>query len=179
MKTAESTEVPQESATTVSEEFADELLRPLLAVSTKSEQPVPTVVVGKLVAVAVGKNALVLFPGQPGTAAIAARSVVDLHAGHVGRDVVLSFDGGDPTKPIVMGVVRGDYGWPLEHKPGNVEVIADDERLIITAKDQLVLRCGDASLTLTKAGKVLIKGAYISSDSSGVVRLRGGSIQLN
>jgi hypothetical protein len=177
MKTAEDSAVPQESAPSEPESLGDELLLLLLAASTKSEQP--TVIVGKLVAAVVGTNALVAFSGQPGTAAIAARSVVDLHAGHVGKGVVLAFEGGDPAKPIVMGVLRGDYGWPLAHKPGNVEVIADDERLIITAKDQLVLRCGDASLTLTKAGKVLIKGAYVSSDSSGVVRLRGGSIQLN
>jgi hypothetical protein len=41
------------------------------------------------------------------------------------------------------------------------------------------LQCGKASITLTRAGKVLINGAYVSSRSSGVNRLKGGSIQLN
>jgi uncharacterized protein (DUF2345 family) len=64
-------------------------------------------------------------------------------------------------------------------KPGQVEVDADGERLIVTAKDRLVLRCGKASITLTKEGKVLVEGTYLSSRSSGVNRIKGGSVQLN
>ena len=51
--------------------------------------------------------------------------------------------------------------------------------MIVSAKEQLVLRCGKASITLTKAGKVLIEGSYVSSRSTGVNRVKGGSIQLN
>jgi hypothetical protein len=50
---------------------------------------------------------------------------------------------------------------------------------MVSAKEQLVLRCGKASITLTKEGKVLIQGAYVSSRSSGVNRIKGGSVQLN
>jgi hypothetical protein len=42
-----------------------------------------------------------------------------------------------------------------------------------------VLRCGKASITLTSAGKVLIRGTYVLSRSSGVNKIKGGSIQLN
>ena len=42
-----------------------------------------------------------------------------------------------------------------------------------------MLRCGKASITLTREGKVLIKGAYLSSRSSGVNRIKGGSVQIN
>jgi hypothetical protein len=34
-------------------------------------------------------------------------------------------------------------------------------------------------LTLTHAGKVLIRGAYVLSRSSGVNRIKGGSVQIN
>ena len=51
--------------------------------------------------------------------------------------------------------------------------------LTFTANKQIVLKCGKASITLTRAGKVLIRGAYLSSRSSGVNRIKGGSIQLN
>jgi hypothetical protein len=78
-----------------------------------------------------------------------------------------------------MGVLREGEGWPLDQKPGQVEVDADGERMIVSAKEQLVLRCGKASITLTKAGKVLIKGSYLLSRSSGVNRIKGGSVQLN
>lgn len=60
-----------------------------------------------------------------------------------------------------------------------VEVDADGERMMVSAKEQLVLRCGKASITLTKAGKVIIKGSYVLSRSSGVNRIKGGSVQLN
>ena len=78
-----------------------------------------------------------------------------------------------------MGVLRSEGGVAFDERPGQVELLADGERLVVTAKEQLVLRCGKASITLTKAGKVLIDGEYVSSRSSGVNRLRGGSVQLN
>lgn len=122
---------------------------------------------------------LVSYAGQPGTAALRARSTVDLHGAHVGRKVVLMFEGADPARPIVMGLLRMDASSPEVSNVGSVEVDADGERLIVTAKDQLVLRCGASSITLTKAGKVLIQGKYISSRSSGVNRIKGGSVQIN
>ncbi|MEW5071937.1 hypothetical protein AB1P14_09365, partial [Pseudomonas aeruginosa] len=38
---------------------------------------------------------------------------------------------------------------------------------------------GKASITLTRAGKVIIRGAYLSSRSTGVNRIKGGSVQIN
>ena len=55
----------------------------------------------------------------------------------------------------------------------------DGERLVFTADKEIVLRCGDASITLTKAGKVIIRGSYLLSRSSGVNRIKGGSVQIN
>jgi hypothetical protein len=142
--------------------------------------PVHGVITGTLLALTDnGQTALVSFAGQPGHAAMRARSVVDLHGPHMGQSVVLMFEGGDVHKPIVMGVLRGQTGWPLDDKPATVDVDADGERMIVSAKEQLVLRCGKASITLTKAGKVLIDGSYVSSRSSGVNRVKGGSVQLN
>jgi hypothetical protein len=138
------------------------------------------VVIGELIGMKdEGRTPLVLFPGQHGSAALAARTVVDLHGPHIGRKVVLMFEGADLSRPIVMGVLREDEAWPLADRPGQVEVDADGERLIVSAKEQLVLRCGKASITLTKAGKVLIQGSYVLSRSSGVNRIKGGSVQLN
>lgn len=144
---------------------------------------IPATIAGIVTGVLIGfKNngtvPLVLFPGQPSAAAMVARSIVDLHGAHIGRPLVLMFDGGDPMRPIVMGYLRDEDG-ALEQRLGQVEVDADGERLVVTAKEQLVFRCGKASITLTKAGKVLIQGAYVSSRSSGVNRIKGGSVQLN
>ncbi|RZL67843.1 MAG: hypothetical protein EOP77_03275 [Variovorax sp.] len=140
----------------------------------------PSVVVGELIALTDdGHTPLVRYAGQPGSAALVARSVVDLHGAHIGQAVVLQFQDGDPLRPLVMGVLRPAVGWPLGDAPAQVEVDADGERMIIGARQQLVLRCGKASITLTRSGKVLIQGAYVSSRSSGVNRVKGGSVQLN
>ena len=142
--------------------------------------PITGVRVGMLVGMTDdGHTPLVVFAGQPGTAAVAARATIDLHGIHVGRDVVLMFEDGDPRAPIIMGCLAPQAGWPLTERPGQVEVDADGERLMVSAKEQLVLRCGKATITLTKAGKVLIQGTYVSSRSSGVMRIKGGSVQLN
>ena len=142
--------------------------------------PIAGVRIGTLIGMTdEGGTPLVIFSGQRGSAAVAARAVLDLHGEHIGRDVVLMFEDGDPTQPIILGCLPRALGWPLAERPGQVEVDADGERLLVSAKEQLVLRCGEASITLTKEGKVLIQGAYVSSRSSGVNRIKGGSVQIN
>jgi hypothetical protein len=126
-----------------------------------------------------GRTPLVVYPDQPGSAALAAGAILDLHGSHIGRKVVLMFKNGDPVHPIVMGLLRTPEAWPLADKPAQVEVDADGQRLLLNAKQQLVLKCGKASITLTKAGKILIQGTYVSNRSSGVMRIKGGSVQLN
>lgn len=160
-----------------------ELLRPLVdgRASKSLTNAVPTaVLVGTLVGLAEeGQVPLVIYEGQPGTAALAARSVVDLHGAHIGKPVVLLLEANDPSRPIVMGVVRQGVAWPSNSAAGRVDVDADGERLIVAAKEQVVLRCGKASITLTKSGKVRIEGTYVVTHSSGVNRIKGGAVRIN
>lgn len=146
--------------------------------SAASAQALPTVVLGELLALVENLQPLVRFPGR-GATAVPARSTVDLHAAHIGARVVLMFEDGDATRPIVTGVLREGTGWPLPEPPAQVQVDADGHRLVVTAREQLVLRCGKASITLTKAGRVLIEGSFVTSRSAGVNRVKGGSVQLN
>ena len=139
----------------------------------------PAVVVGELLALVDGAHPLVRFAAG-GDAAVPARSTVDLHGAHIGAPVLLVFEDGDAARPIVTGVLReGAAGWPLAEPPAQVQVDADGQRMLVHAREQLVLRCGKASITLTKAGKVLIEGSYVLSRSTGVNRVKGGSVQLN
>jgi len=126
-----------------------------------------------------GRVPLVLFPRQPGSAAVPAAATIDVHGSHIGRQVVLLFEGQDPRRPIIVGLLRIANAWSLAEQPGQVQVDADGERLSVTAQEQLVLRCGKASITLTKAGKVIVEGTYVSNRSSGVMRIKGGSVQIN
>ena len=142
--------------------------------------PAGAIVIGELIAVSAhGGAPLVVYAGQPGNAALKARAVVDLHAAHVGHQVVLMFEAGLATRPIVMGVLRPVGGWPLAGQPGQVEVQSGGERLIVSAAEQLVLRCGKARLVLHKDGRIELKGETVVSEATGANRVRGGSVHLN
>lgn len=163
-----------------------ELLRQLVEAPVQEPAPVvppmPAVVIGELVAMADnGITPLVMVSTLPsGARALRARSVVDLHGAHIGRQVVLAFEQGDAEKPIVMGVLR-EAGRSAEEQQASraLAVESDGQRMVVSAQEQLVLRCGKASITLTRAGKLLIEGSYVLSRSTGVNRIKGGSVQLN
>ena len=153
---------------------------PFEALAAGALTPGLGVQVGELVAlVDGGRTPMVIDLALPHAAALRACTVVDLHAAHIGQQVLLAFVSGDPSRPVVLGVLRGSPAWPLAEQPGQVQVDADGERFFVSAKQQLVLRCGKASITLTEAGKVLIEGAYVLSRSTGVNRIKGGAIQIN
>jgi len=176
----------ERAATPTLEEAAVQRVGPLdtllsgAVVARASRGRIDGAVVGRLVAFKDdGMVPLVTYDGQPTSAAMIARATVDLHGSQIGRDVVLIFEGGDPYRPIVMGCLHDPAARSLAERPGEVELDVDGHRLIVTAKEQLVLRCGKASITLTRAGKVLIHGTYVSNRSTGVLRLKGGSVQIN
>ena len=119
---------------------------------------------------------LAACPGQ----VLTARTTLPLKRAMIGRDVVLVFDGGNVHAPIIMGVLEAK---PLVDgvrapEPG-VTIHADGERHVIEAEREIVLRCGDASITLTRAGKVIIQGNYILSRSTGYNKIKGAAIDIN
>jgi hypothetical protein len=132
------------------------------------------VVIGVLMGFAADGAPLVVYPGNPVEAAAPARTTAVLVPDDVGREVALLFEGGDPARPLVV--------WRLVRpEVTSVEVVRNsvEEVLQLTAEREIVLRCGKASITLTRAGNVLIRGEYIFSRSTGVNKMKGGSIQLN
>lgn len=131
--------------------------------------------IGKIVAFTSGP--LVDFPGNPGPEPVLARRAISITATHTGREVILLFEQNNPCKPIIMGVL--DTPSEKGQSPEPVAISLDGEQVVLSAKKEIVLRCGKASITLTRAGKVLIRGAYLLSRSSGVNRIKGGSVQIN
>lgn len=133
------------------------------------------VVIGILLDVPAAASPVVAFPGCPSETGIAATTTTVLAREDIGTQVALMFVGGDPAQPLVIGRIQR---LPETRKDPAVAHI-DGERLEFSAEREIVLRCGKASITLTREGKVLIKGAYLSSRSSGVNRIKGGSVQIN
>jgi uncharacterized protein DUF6484 len=133
------------------------------------------VLVGRLVGLRQNGEPVVDHSHNKPDEVLTARTIVPLSRSQIGSQILLTFEECDPNKPVVMGLI-GNFS-TQSTKP--VEVKVDEETLVFTAKNEIVLRCGRASITLTRAGKVLIRGAYLLSRSSGVHRIKGASVQIN
>ena len=106
------------------------------------------------------------------------------------QQVVLLFENGDPRLPIVVGLLAPDPGAallsdllrapvaaPPPAKPTEARV--DGKRVVLEGTEEVVLRCGDASITLRRDGKLVLRGAYIETTAKGLNRIRGGSVKIN
>ena len=103
-----------------------------------------------------------------------------------GKDVLLTFENNDPALPVIVGALHASIHEITETPPPLVldvdssgHVTLGGRQVDVKAEEQMVFRCGKASITLTRAGKVLIRGAYLLNRSSGVNRIKGGSVQIN
>jgi hypothetical protein len=106
------------------------------------------------------------------------------------RPAVLLFENQDPAHPIVVGMMAPDPGAELlgsllrAPKPGAppakpTEARVDGKRVVLEGDQEVVLRCGDASITLRRDGKVIVRGAYVETTAKGLNRIRGGSVKIN
>ena len=155
-----------------------DLIEQMLAEADATEvaEPPPARVEGVLIGTLVGFDEhgapLVQARELAREGGVAARSVVPLGEEHVGREVALMCEGGDRARPLVMGL--------LHRRRANVaQAEVDGERVEVAAEREIVLRCGDASITLTRDGKVLIKGVYVLTRAQTVNRIQGGSVKIN
>jgi hypothetical protein len=114
------------------------------------------------------------LPGE----VVVARSVVALRRDMIGAPVVFVCEGADARRPIILGVVRAAAVTSAAAGPA-LSVQADDERLVISAEREIVLRCGDASITMTRGGRVVIDGKFVLSRSSGYNKIKGAAVDIN
>lgn len=60
-----------------------------------------------------------------------------------------------------------------------IEADVDGQRVRIIAKDEIVLECGQASVTLRRNGRIIIRGTYVETHSEGTNRIKGGQVRIN
>jgi len=188
---------------------ADPLARPAAvgaqaAVPSAHASALPAVVIGRLVAGSTARAPVVELAHHP-SGPLRARATVPLDAATVeravvtGQGVTLVFENGDPRLPIVTGLLQasepttpfqellvgrraasGAAAAPApapERQP--FEARLDGERVVLEGKREIVLKCGEASITLRRDGKMVLRGAYIETYARGVNRIKGGSVKIN
>ncbi len=155
------------------------------------------IIIGSLAGIDAQGQPLVDFPENPLTTPLVAISTLSITQQHVGRNVALLFAKGNPHSPVIMGLIHSPLHdliatydttnheqhttvEPSASSPLSVDdVTIDGKRVVIEGKEEIVLKCGDASITLTRAGKILIRGKYLLNRADGVNRIMGGSVQVN
>lgn len=104
----------------------------------------------------------------------------------------------EDSEPIVMGLLEtqcsetspttvasvDSHALPAAEQPASdtgwgLEAEVDGKRVRISAKDEIVLRCGEASITLRRNGKVVVRGTHVETYSSGTNRIKGGQVKIN
>jgi len=51
--------------------------------------------------------------------------------------------------------------------------------IVIEAGEELTLKCGEASIRITRDGRIVIRGEHILSRAKGTQRIKGGSVAIN
>lgn len=59
------------------------------------------------------------------------------------------------------------------------KIVVDADALHFNGSREIRLECGEASISLTRAGKIIIKGAEIVTRSTGSNRIKGVSVEIN
>lgn len=123
---------------------------------------------------------MVDFPKSPqGTRAARlgiALTIAQIEAAVSARQpAVLVFENGDPLLPILVGLVQT----PSQAPATVVEADVDGKRVRVVGQDEIVLQCGQASVTLRRNGRIVIRGTYVETHSEGTNRIKGGQVQIN
>ncbi|ATB50987.1 DUF6484 domain-containing protein [Corallococcus macrosporus] len=96
------------------------------------------------------------------------------------QPVEIRFEEGDPRLPIIMALLPvAPRASRLDAIPGARIETAESPAHVIQGRDGLVLRCGDAAVTLLRNGKVSLQGTSVETSAEGAVRIKGMAVQVH
>jgi len=144
--------------------------------------------VGRVVAYQRGEVRVDFDGNRAGPVAARVTSALDdaalAHAAAERAEAVLLFERGDPARPIVVALLRSStplVDAVLAEGPPPKQLVArvDGKRVVIEGEDEVTLRCGKATLTLDRKGKVVLRGVNVVSQAEQIHKVRGGKVQIN
>ena len=104
---------------------------------------------------------------------------------YVGREVLVVFPEGNTDIPVIIALMENpiDQLVSLEieddEKKQEKDFKIDGKQVTIEAENEIVMKCGKASILLRNDGKIIIKGTHLLSRSSGPNRIKGASVGIN
>lgn len=175
---------------------------------TTTDLPAGAIVIGSIVDFDTQGRPRVDFNENPESEPLVALTTLSLNQNHTSRQVALLFNQGDFRQPVIMGLIHNPLDELLENfeltptiadtespapeqgaqdmristkiaRDDENQVYVDGERVSIEGAEEVTFKCGKASITLTKSGKIMIRGTYLLNRSTGVNRILGGSVQVN
>jgi len=145
----------------------------------ENKNKISGVIIGKLTGLE-NEKIYVDFPLNPENQPLLAFSTTAFNKSDIGKKVAIVFQNGNLHYPMVIGPVISEETSNDElNEKESIEILVDKKRITFNAEKEITLKCGKASITLTSAGKILIRGKYLLSRSSGVNKIKGGSVQIN
>ena len=124
------------------------------------------VVIGTIATLKPDGTPVVSWPDDTGQQVQSALSQVAIPAEAIGRRCTLAFERGEPTKPVILGLIQEPQGSALGYR-------------IIRAENALILQCGAARIELRADGHIIVQGMQIDNQAYGPYRIKGASIKLN
>lgn len=97
--------------------------------------------------------------------ALPARSIVSLEPDALGSEVVIAYEAGDWSAPLVLGLIQPAR--PLPHA------------LRLSAAKSIEISCGKSSIVLHADGRLVLRGEYVLSRARRTNRIEGGAVQIN
>jgi hypothetical protein len=149
-----------------------------------STRAIDGVRVGSLVSARNKDQILVDYPGNPDRP-LQARSIINLTAANENKEILLTFENGNPHLPIIVGLLQKH---PVISKVSKEvlldretvkDIAIDGERIVFDAGKEIMLRCGEGSVKIRKDGKIIIKGTNIVSRAKGTNKIKGASVNIN
>ncbi len=110
---------------------------------------------------------------------VAMLSREDLDAAVVDRRDAVLLPVAATGQPVLLGLHQPVPALVAEMPREDTVATVDGKRVRLEGQDEVVLRCGKASITLRKNGRVVIRGVQLESRATGRNRIKGGAVLIN
>lgn len=148
------------------------------------QERVTAPLVASLVAVDREGTVRVNVPGHGEAVARVLASVPrrELQSATAGREVMVLCEGGDPARPVILGLLEDPAEAILALAAGEEHTLTAEgtaDHRVFRAAGSITLVCGEASLTLHADGRVVTRGVNVVSVASEQQRIQGAVVRIN